>query len=60
MAISWLLCECYVKYRDETYEYIKGASLNQFVLRKTISKVNDSFRVNSLDKVKLRSVLDYK
>lgn len=56
MAIAWLLCECYVKYRSETYEFMKTISLNDFVLRKTISKVNDSYRVNKDDKEKLKNL----
>ena len=45
MAVAWLLCECYVKYPDETYLYLKQNSLPDWILRKTISKINDSYRV---------------
>lgn len=53
MAISWLLCECYVKFTNETYKFIESYKLNDFILRKTISKVNDSYRVSELDKKRL-------
>lgn len=56
MAISWLLCECYVKFTSETYNFIKTNKLNDFILRKTISKVNDSYRVSLLDKERLREL----
>lgn len=56
MAISWLLCECYVKFTNETFKYIKEANLNDFIIRKTISKVNDSYRVSKEDKERLREL----
>lgn len=56
MAISWLLCECYVKYCKETYQFILSTDLSEFVLRKTVSKVNDSFRVSKEDKERLRDL----
>lgn len=56
MAISWLLCECYVKFTNETFKYIKEANLSDFIIRKTISKVNDSYRVSKADKERLREL----
>lgn len=50
MALSWLLCECYIKYKDKTDLFISSKYLNKFVLNKTISKINDSYRVSSDDK----------
>lgn len=46
MALSWLLCECYIKYPAKTDQYISKKYLNKFVLNKTISKINDSYRVS--------------
>ena len=56
MAISWLLCELYVKFTKETYEFLSNTKLTDFILRKTISKVNDSFRVSKKDKDRLKSL----
>ena len=54
MAISWLLCESFIKNRDETLEFIKNNKLNKFVINKTISKCNDSFRISKEDKELLK------
>lgn len=59
MAVSWLLCECYVKFTDKTFQFIKNTNLDIFVFRKTISKVNDSFRVRREDKNKLKNFKVY-
>ena len=57
MAISWLLCECFIKYRDITLNYFLGHNrLNKFVINKTISKCCDSFRVKNEDKQLLKSL----
>lgn len=50
MALAWLMCECFIKYKDKTIKYINKEYLNDFVLNKTISKINDSFRVSKEDK----------
>lgn len=55
MAYSWLLCECYIKYKDKTYEFIKTID-DKFILRRTISKVNDSYKVNKSDKEYLKDL----
>lgn len=58
MAISWLLCELYVKFTSDTYEFIKSSKLSDFIVRKATSKVNDSFRVSKEDKDKLKKLKD--
>ena len=58
MAISWLLCELYVKFTSDTYEFIKSTKLPDFIVRKATSKVNDSFRVSKEDKDKLKKLKD--
>ena len=50
MAESWLICELYTKYKDETFKFIKSNNLNKFTLNKAISKIHDSFRVSDEDK----------
>ncbi len=54
MAIAWLLCECYIKYKSNTDKYINSKYLDKFVLNKTISKICDSFRVDSKEKEMLK------
>lgn len=58
MAISWLLCELYVKFTSDTYEFIKNTKLPDFIVRKATSKVKDSFRVSKEDKDKLKKLKD--
>ena len=58
MAISWLLCELYVKFTSNTYEFIKNTKLPDFIVRKATSKVYDSFRVSKEDKDKLKKLKD--
>lgn len=50
MANAWLLCECFIKCRKETLEYLKEHNLNNFTINKMISKCRDSFRVSKEDK----------
>lgn len=55
MALSWLLCELFIKRRNETIDYLSSAHLNRFVLNKFISKCHDSYRVSLADKMMLSS-----
>ncbi|MGN1057828.1 MAG: DNA alkylation repair protein [Candidatus Avelusimicrobium sp.] len=50
MANAWLLCECFIKQREKTLNYLKNHNLNNFTINKTISKCRDSFRVSKEDK----------
>ncbi len=50
MCASWLLCECFTKYRDKTLEYFKNNNSNEFIINKGISKCRDSFRISKEDK----------
>ena len=50
MAISWLLCECFIKERDKTLLFLMDDNINDFVRQKTISKCRDSYRVSKDDK----------
>lgn len=50
MAEAWLLCELFIKYKDETLKYFETHNLNKFTINKTISKIHDSYRVSKEDK----------
>lgn len=50
MAISWTICEMYIKYKDKTLKYMKKNKLNSFVQNKTISKIKDSYRISKEEK----------
>lgn len=50
MINAWLFCECFIKRRDKTVEFLKTHKLNKFTINKGISKCRDSFRVTKEDK----------
>ena len=56
MAIAWCLCELYVKYPSEIEKILNKKILSEFVQNKAIDKINDSYRVNVEDKVRLRDL----
>lgn len=57
MAVAWLLQVCFVKYRDKTLAFLWQKTTNDFVIRRTVSKCRDSFRVSSEDKKLLLELL---
>ena len=46
MAISWLLSVTIIKYQDKVLELLESKKLNKFVQNKTISKIQDSYRID--------------
>ena len=56
MAIAWLLAECFIKFPDETYAYLKISKLSKWVKGKTISKICDSYRVDSSSKEQVKKL----
>lgn len=46
MAISWLLSVVIIDYKEKVIELLTEKSLNKFVQNKTISKIQDSYRVD--------------
>ena len=50
MINSWLLCECFIKHRDETIKFLENNKLNKFTINKGIQKCRESFRVSKDDK----------
>lgn len=50
MGVSWLLCECFIKYKEKTIPYLLESKINAFTFHKTISKIKDSYRVSLEDK----------
>ena len=45
MAIAWLLQKCFVYNPEQTFLFMKNAGLPEWTLRKAISKICDSYRV---------------
>ncbi len=50
MINAWLLCECFIKRREETIGFLNSHNLDKFTINKAISKCRDSRRVNREDK----------
>lgn len=50
MMNAWLFCECFIKRREKTIEFLKTHKLNKFTINKGISKCRDSYRVSNEDK----------
>lgn len=50
MAHAWLMCELYIKYTDRTKEFLLSNPPEQDVLKMTIRKIKDSYRVTIEDK----------
>ncbi len=57
MALAWLICECFIKQKTKTYDFLKKNKLNKFTQNKAISKIRESDRVAKNDKMR---VLDFK
>ena len=55
MAEAWLLCEMYIKFPNETQDFLKKNSLNKFTQNKAISKIHDSYRVSREEKDLLKN-----
>ena len=56
MAAAWLLAECYIKYKNETLQFLKNNHISKFVQNKTISKICDSYRVTKEEKEMLKKL----
>ncbi len=54
MALAWLICEMYIYYPNIVDDLINDKYVNKFVLNKTISKINDSYRISNEVKKKLK------
>ncbi len=50
MMNAWLLCECFIKQRDKTIDYLCHNNLNKFTINKAVQKCRDSYRVSEYDK----------
>ena len=56
MAKAWLISFCFMKFRNETFEYLKNNKLDKFTHNKSISKCRDSFQVSAEDKELLKGL----
>lgn len=56
MATAWLVAEAFTKYRDETLRFLQDNHLSRFTHNKAIQKACESYRVDTDDKILLRSM----
>ncbi len=54
MAISWLLSVAVIDYEDKVVSLLSNYKLSKFVQNKTISKIQDSYRVSKCLKEKIK------
>lgn len=54
MALAWLLSELYVKYPEETFEFLINGGMSEEVMKYTVRKIKDSYRVSQENKDKLK------
>lgn len=54
MAVAWAVSVCYVKFSVETERYLKNNRLDAFTHNKAIQKIVESYRVNAVDKERLK------
>lgn len=46
MAIAWLIAECFIKFPNETWDFLAAKILPKWTQNKAISKIRDSYRVD--------------
>lgn len=56
MAVAWFLSVAYVKFPQEIENFLVNTLLDDFVFRKAISKICDSYRVTKEAKIHLRTL----
>jgi len=58
MGAAWAMSFCYIKFPSETYASLESGSLDDWVCRKSIQKICESYRVPDDDKKRLRELRD--
>lgn len=56
MGQAWLVSILFIKFRNETLEYLKDNSLDKWTQNKAIQKIRESFRVSEEDKELVKSL----
>lgn len=56
MSIAWLISLCYIKYKNETLNYLNNNKLNKFTYNKTIQKIIESNQVSKEEKNILKTM----
>ena len=56
MALAWLISECFIKYPSETMDYLSKSEMPAWTFNKTISKICDSYRIDTEMKKTLKKM----
>lgn len=56
MARAWVLCDCYIKFKDKTNKFLLNNNIDKLTFNKAISKMCDSYRVSKEEKEYLKSI----
>ncbi len=56
MAVAWAVSMCYVKYKEETIEYLKNNKLDKWTYNKTLQKICESLKVTKEEKDMIKSM----
>ena len=56
MAVAWTVSVCYVKFPIKTEEFLLKNNLDDFTHNKSIQKIGESFRVDNIDKIRIKKL----
>lgn len=56
MAIAWLISTCFIKFYDETLEYMAKCRLDDWTYNKALQKARESMRLTSAQKDELKAI----
>ncbi len=56
MAIAWTLCDCFIKFKEKTMNYLNSNNLDNFTYNKTLQKIIESNRVDNETKDIIRKM----
>lgn len=56
MAIAWAISICFVKFPEQTMEYLKNNTLDDFIYNKSLQKITESLQVDKETKAIIRSM----
>ncbi|MBP5512516.1 DNA alkylation repair protein [Candidatus Saccharibacteria bacterium] len=57
MAVAWTLQKCFAKFPDLTFGFMRTAELPDWVLRRAVSKIRDSYQIDDEWKKRASSLL---
>lgn len=57
MAVAWALSLCFIRFPEPTWEFLSHTEIEKDILKKTVRKIIDSYRVSKAWKDKIRSLL---